>query len=107
MNYFLSNDNMSGSNNIPEYFIFLIVESYIFTGVSLSAGESLGRHPSPGKTPLPWADTPPLGRLPSPGQTPPGRHPYGQTHTPNQTATAADGTHPTGMHSCSELKYFI
>ena len=25
---------------------------------------------------------------------PPGRHPH------QQTATAADGTHPTGMHSC-------
>ena len=37
----------------------------------------------------------PLGRQP-PGQTPPlGRHPL-----PRQTATAANGTHPTGMHSC-------
>ena len=52
------------------------------------------------------ADTP-LGR--SPGQTPPvGRHPHpradtptpGQTSPLQQTATAADGTHPTGMHSC-------
>ena len=33
---------------------------------------------------IPWTDTP--------GQTP-RRHPH-------QTATAADGTHPTGMHSC-------
>ena len=32
---------------------------------------------------LPWADTPP---------------------PPNQTATAADGTHPTGMHSCFKVK---
>ena len=38
----------------------------------------LGRHPQ--------ADTP-LGR-------PPGRHP------PPETVIAADGTHPTGMHSC-------
>ena len=34
-----------------------------------------------------------------------GRHPPGQTHTlgdtpPPETATAAKGTHPTGMHSC-------
>ena len=44
-----------------------------------------GRHPA-------WADTPPLGRLP------PGRHtPLGRPPTP--TATAADGTHPTEMHS--------
>ena len=44
----------------------------------------LGRHPT-GQTP------PPLGQIPTP---PPGRP------LPNQTATAADGTHPTGMHSC-------
>ena len=31
----------------------------------------------------PWVDTP-----------------LGQTPPPQQTATAADGTHPTGMHSC-------
>ena len=42
----------------------------------------LGRHPL-GQTPL-WADT----FL--------GRHPP----TPKETATAADGTHPTAMHSC-------
>ena len=48
---------------------------------------------------------PPLGRYP-PGQTPPsgrysppGRHsPHADTLT--ETATAADGTHPTGMYSC-------
>ena len=36
--------------------------------------------------------------------TPLGRHPPGQIHPPGrhpqQTATAADGKHPTGMHSC-------
>ena len=67
----------------------------------------------------PWADTPPgshpMGRHP-PGQThpwtdtpldrqPPGRHLPRQTptlgwHHPGHTATAADGTHPTGMHYC-------
>ena len=36
-----------------------------------------------------------------PGQTPPpASHTPGQTHTPRQMATAADGTHPIGMHSC-------
>ena len=43
------------------------------------------------------------GEVYTPGQTPPpGRHrspPPGQT-PPQQTATATDGTHPTGMHSC-------
>ena len=29
-----------------------------------------------------------------------GIHPPGRHLSPEQTATAADGTHPTGMHSC-------
>ena len=45
-------------------------------------------------TPPLWADTP-LSRHP-PGQT----HTHRADPTPGQTATAADGTHPTGMHSC-------
>ena len=36
------------------------------------------------------------------GQTPPGQTPPGQTPPPRkETATAADGTHPTGMPSCN------
>ena len=47
-------------------------------------------------TPACW-DTPP-------GQTPPlDRHDPGQTPPPLQTATAADSTPPTGMHSCERL----
>ena len=65
--------------------------------------------PGPGTTPwtryTPRAGTPPQARtpwirytpLPPPQGTPPGRYP------PRDTATAADGTHPTGMHSCSKL----
>ena len=49
----------------------------------------------------------PPGRHPPPGQTPPadtpGRHPLGRH--PQQTATAPDGTRPTGMHSCFVLWY--
>ena len=41
----------------------------------------------------PQADTP-LGRHPRPPRQTP------QADTPQQTATAADGPHPTGMHSC-------
>ena len=49
----------------------------------------------PEQTP-PWEDTPGLGKHP-----PPGRHPPGQTPPPiPAVATAVDGTHPTGMHSC-------
>ena len=64
-----------------------------------------------GRPPLPasacW-DTPPLGRYPQSDTPPPvrhclGRHPPGQTPPP--MATAADGTHSNGMHSC--LKIFL
>ena len=32
------------------------------------------------------------------------QHALRQTPPPGETATAADGTHPTGMHSCSSYK---
>ena len=61
-------------------------------------------------------DTPPGPKADTPGtkSRPPGtksRHPPDQKQTsprdqrqtpPRQTATAVDGTHPTGMHSCSK-----
>ena len=64
-------------------------------------------------TPLLWAGTPP-GQVPPLGRHPPGRHPRGQAPLleadpypwsrppPQQTATAVDSTHPTGMHSCCQ-----
>ena len=52
----------------------------------------VSRHPPQEQTP-PWEQTTP-GADTSPGSRQP----------PQQTATAADGTHPTGMHSCSDLK---
>ena len=64
----------------------------------------LVRHPQQVDT-TPWTDTPPgqtlpLGRHPllrqSPGQTP--------QPPPRQMATAADSTHPPGMHSCLHYK---
>ena len=52
---------------------------------------------------------PPVGRHPQaapPRQTtPPGRHPSRQTQP--LTATAADCTHPTGMHSCVKNNFAI
>ena len=57
-----------------------------------------GRPPgetTPGRY-TPWS-THPLGRHPL------GRHPLGRPPPLHQMATAADGTHPTGMHSCSYL----
>ena len=43
--------------------------------------------------------TPP--KNPPQGKPPGSRHPPEQTTPPpRETATAADGTHPTGMHSC-------
>ena len=77
-----------------------------------------GVHPS-GQNP-PWANTPrqtsPLDRHP-PGETPPWADTplWADTHPPRQTpqadpplsevATAADGTHIAGMHSCWD--YFL
>ena len=44
------------------------------------------------------------GRHPLAGTHTPGRHPLaGRQPPPQQTATAADGTHPTGMHSCFQI----
>ena len=54
----------------------------VFTGLCLSTGRGGGGvHPLPGIH-TPWAVTP-----------------LGQTPPPPEMATAADGTHPTGMHS--------
>ena len=52
---------------------------------------------------IPRADTP-RQTLP-PADTPLGKHtPLGRHPLPHQqTATAADGTHPAGMHSCLDL----
>ena len=63
-------------------------------------------HP-PGADPPPREQTPPRSRHP-PGGDPPGtRHPSPDqalpgpgTPSPWQTATVADGTYPTGIHSC-------
>ena len=64
--------------------IFLHLSIILFTGgVCLSAC---------------WDTTPP-----DQAQPPKTRHPPGTRHHPPpgaETATAADGTHPTGMHSC-------
>ena len=63
--------------------------------------------PPPGQTPTgqtpPWADTPWADTLP--GQIPPGQTPPLPVHTGINIATAADGTHPTGMHSCIYLMF--
>ena len=61
------------------------------------------RQPPPGQTPLrqtPQADTP-QADTPSPGQTP--LKADTPPPIPQQTATAADSTHPTRMHSCYTL----
>ena len=50
--------------------------------------DRLGRHPLGRSL---QADTPPRADPPEQTPSPP---------TPAQTATAGDGTHPTGMHSC-------
>ena len=101
--------------------------SRILSTVGGSAPLNAGIHTPAGQTPTPGQTHPQADTLP--GQTPPGRHtplgqtpPTRQTHTPPGrhtllspwadtlpqahipsspgTATAADDTHPTGMHSC-------
>ena len=89
----------------------------LFEGGPL-ADTLLGRHP-PGQTPS-WADTPQtdtlVGRHPqadspltdTPGQTPHLCAGNSRNRQPPQgTATAADGTRPTGMHSCLILVNII
>ena len=95
----------------------------MFTGDG-GVADAAGRHP-PTDTPFltataldrhPRTDTP-LGRHPLPGSHCPG-HPLpmcmlGYTHsttptaTPTMAVTAADGTHPTGMHSCSKKFWLL
>ena len=73
----------------------------LFTGGGVYPSMYWGRH-SPGQTPPEQTS---LGRHPLPpsrhplhlGKHPLDRHPLGKHPL---TATAADGTHPTGMHSC-------
>ena len=48
----------------------------------------------------PRQDTP---RADTPRQTPPRQTPRADTPLPPTTATVVDGTHPTGMNSCSKL----
>ena len=97
-------------------------EGYVFTPVCLSTGEVClsacwDTNPPRAGTPLPGAGplgtgTPQTRHPPGPGTPLPGiRHPPRTRHlsgpgTPRdqaphqQTATVADGTHPTGMYSC-------
>ena len=55
-----------------------------------------------GRMYTPPEQTPP--RHTTPAQTPLDRRPPAYTRIPKQTATAADGTYPTGMLSCSQLR---
>ena len=68
-------------------FLHLSVSHSVHRGVCLSARWNTPRDQAP-----PGPDNPP-----GPGTPPPGA----------ETATAADGTHPTGMYSCSNINYII
>ena len=64
---------------------------------------------TPEQTPPPW-DQVPRSRHPLPGSSPPwSRHPLGPgtPPPPQETATCADGTHPTGIHSCLNKIYIV
>ena len=73
--------------------------------VILFTGWGGGVADTPHPPPPTRADNLPPRQTQSPGQTPPRVDTPGQTLLPVQTpppetATAADGTHPPGMHSC-------
>ena len=82
------------------------MDRYVFTPVCDSVHWGGGVHP-PEQTPL---SRHPLGKHPQ-ADTPLGGHPPRQANTPSrqtappEMATAADGTHPTGMHSCFRLNW--
>ena len=73
-------------------------------------------HP-PGPGTPPWDQVHPPGPGTPPGTryntlktryTPrPGTPPLGPGTPPRETVTVADGTHPTGMHSCSQLCFIV
>ena len=92
------------SNSSCRKVMFLRLSVILFTvgGEVVWADTLLGRHlpgqtPPPRQTPPPQADTP---QVDIPGQTSSlDRHPLGRHPLP-ETATVADGMHPTGMHSC-------
>ena len=71
---------------VPFYRLQRICEGYVFTCVCLSTGGGLPQCI--------------LGYRPPGAGTPQNRHPPEQATPSKQTATVADGTHPTGMHSC-------
>ena len=88
-------------------------EGYVFTPASVHAGipHPLDQAPPGSKYPLeqapPRPGTPPGTRHPPR----PGTHPRDQAaprtrHPPQQTATVADGTHPTGLYSCFFPEFF-
>ena len=90
----------------------------LFTGGCVCVADTPPRQAHPRQTP-PRADTP--GQTPNRADTPLARHPLPsacwETHTScpvhagihplPPVATAADGTHPTGMHSCSLLNLLL
>ena len=64
------------------------------------AGSPPGPGAPPGQVHPPGPGTPPGRYTPLGPGAPPGRYtPPGPGTLPRETATVADGTHPTGMHS--------
>ena len=90
--FFNSSAFLPSANVVCEGYVFTpVCQSFCSQGGSASVHAG-SRHP-PGPDP-PGTDTPPGNRHPPWDQTLPGSR-----HPPWQTATAADSTHPTRMHS--------
>ena len=93
--WYLSTDIITVRNKVAKV-MFLQACVCPHGGICLSACWDTG----------PWEQTPPQADTPPGADTPRSWHPHRadtpREHTPppRETATAADGTHPTGMHSC-------
>ena len=100
-NEFGYNEHSALTNNV--FYLFPLRKGNAFTSMCqefcprwVEVYNPPGRHPlwvdTPGQTPLLWAD-------PQWANSP-----HGQTPPTQQTATAADATDPTGMHSFCGIK---
>ena len=101
--FFTARKRSLGQGNILHLFVIL------FIGGSTWAGTPPGRSTPPGQ--VPPAGTTPLPVHPQAG-TPPGRYTHPWAGTPPRQCMLgygqqADGTHPTGMHSCCNFILMI
>ena len=108
--FFLHNDGLISEFSSYNYYRpQRSCEGYVFTDVCLSTvGEDLTRYTPPGPGTPPRTRYTPDQVHPQTRYTPRAGTPPRTRYTPlRDTATAADGTHPTGMHSCEKNSHQV